>query len=74
MTERKWKMPDWMKPYARLIGNTGHDPTIENIEKIFNGYTDPTINLPLSLLQACVKSQVELLVELYIAKELKRYG
>lgn len=54
-------MPDWMKPYAGLIVNTGIEPTVPNIEEMMNGNTDPRVNLPRSTLEACVKSQVAFL-------------
>lgn len=57
---RDWRMPEWMKPYAAFIVNTGGN----DIEEMVNGDADPFINLPLSTLQACVKSQVELLERL----------
>jgi hypothetical protein len=53
----KWKMPKWMEPYRKLICNTGGN----SIEDMMNGNADPAVNLPLSMLQACVKSQVLLL-------------
>ena len=36
-----------------------------DIEDMVNGDADPRINLPLSTLQACVKSQVDLLGNLH---------
>jgi hypothetical protein len=53
----KWKMPAWMEPYRESIINTGGNA----VEDMMNGDADPRINLPLSTLQACVKSQVGLL-------------
>lgn len=53
----KWKMPSWMERYRSLIVNTGGN----SIEEMMNGNADPRVNLPLSTLQACVKSQVSLL-------------
>ena len=58
---KKWKMPKWMRPYATCIVNTGGN----DIEEMMNGHADPFINLPLSTLQACVKSQVSLLIRLH---------
>ncbi len=58
---RKWKMPKWMEKYREHICNTGGN----DIEVMFNGNADPVINLPLSTLQACVKSQVILLTALH---------
>ncbi len=52
-----WTAPDWMRPYLEHIVNTGGG----DIEQMVNGDADPYINLPLSTLQACVKSQVALL-------------
>lgn len=54
---RKWTMPKWMEPYRDAIRNTGGNA----VEEMMNGNADPRINLPLSTLQACVKSQVGLL-------------
>lgn len=56
-----WAMPEWMQPYKNYIRNTGGN----DVTELMNGNTDPMINLPLSTLQACVKSQVGLLYELY---------
>lgn len=66
-TKTPWKMPKWMKKYRALICNTGGN----DIESMVNGNADPVINLPLSTLQACVKSQVILLESLYEAGKLK---
>jgi hypothetical protein len=63
--QRRWRMPDWMKPYAPLFINTGREPTVEAIEEMYNGRADPLINLPLSTLEACVKSQVGFLMKLH---------
>lgn len=52
-----WTMPDWMEPYRESIINTGGN----SVEDMMNGNADPFINLPLSTLQACVKSQVGML-------------
>lgn len=57
----KWTAPDWMKPYLYYIVNTGGN----SIEDMMNGNADPLINLPLSTLQACVKSQIALLERLH---------
>lgn len=59
----KWKMPKWMEPYRAHICNTGGN----DIEGMVNGNADPMINLPLSTLQACVKSQVSLLQRMHDA-------
>lgn len=59
--KQKWTMPPWMKQYATLIVNTGGN----DVTEMMNGNADPMINLPLSTLQACVKSQVSLLVILH---------
>lgn len=56
-----WTMPDWMEPYRGDIANTGGN----KIEDMVNGNADPRINLPLSTLQACVKSQVLMLEVLH---------
>lgn len=60
-TRRRWRMPGWMKPYSEYIVNTGGN----DIEEMVNGDADPFVNLPLSTLQACVKSQVALLERLH---------
>lgn len=52
-----WIMPAWMEPYRDLIVNTGGNP----VEFMVNDQANPRINLPLSTLEACVKSQVHLL-------------
>lgn len=57
---KKWTMPGWLEPYRALIVNTGGN----SIEDMMNGNADPVVNLPLSTLQACVKSQVALLERL----------
>jgi hypothetical protein len=56
-----WFMPTWMEQYRELICNTGGN----TIEQLMNGDASPLINLPLSTLQACVKSQVTLLETLH---------
>ena len=58
---KKWKMPKWMEKYRDFICNTGGN----KVEDMVNGNADPRINLPLSTLQACVKSQVGLLLKLH---------
>ena len=57
MTKRKWKMPKWIEPFRATILNTGGN----SIEDLMNDDASPLVNLPLSTLQACVKSQVGLL-------------
>jgi len=57
---KHWTMPAWMEPYREHIVNTGGNA----IEDMVNGDASPLINLPLSTLQACVKSQVALLIRL----------
>ena len=59
-----WTMPEWMEPYREFIGNTGGN----EIEDMVNGNASPIINLPLSTLQACVKSQVSMLLRLHEAR------
>lgn len=65
---RGWSMPEWMRPFAPLITNTGRhdsgDPKV--IEQMFNKHTDPRVNLPLSTLEACVIAQVSLLERLRV--------
>ena len=56
----QWTMPKWLKPYVPYIGNTGGN----DVTEMMNGNANPGINLPLSTLQACVKSQVGLLYRL----------
>lgn len=59
-----WVMPDWMKPYAKHITNTGGNPIEELVNddgtnsNIFN-------NAVRALLCASVKSQVALLTILH---------
>ena len=66
MSGDRWKMPRWMKPYRQLIVNTGGN----SVEDLVSGHADPRVNLPLSTLQACVKSQVSLLGRLYLGGHL----
>lgn len=54
-------LPEWMRPYLVHVCNTGGN----DIEEMCNGHADPYTNLPLSTLQACVKSQVILLQRLH---------
>ena len=61
------KLPLWIRPYLAHIWNTGGN----DIEDLWNGDADPFINLPLSTLQACVKSQIMLLHRLHDAGLLK---
>ena len=65
---KSWTMPVWMRPYAGYIVNTGGN----DVTEMMNGHADPRINLPLSMLQACVKSQVALLELLHEANALRR--
>jgi len=58
---KKWTMPKWMEPFRKHIRNTGGN----TVEQLMNGNDSPDVNLPLSTLQACVKSQVSLLVQLH---------
>ena len=67
MSSNRWVMPEWMKQYEGLIRNTGGN----TVERLVNGRTDPGINLPLAVLEACVYSQVELLEVLHEAGLLK---
>ena len=70
---KRWKMPQWMQPYAEHVTNTGtNEPDrVAVVEGMYNGQADPRVNLPLSTLQACVKSQVALLYQLHGAGLLK---
>lgn len=72
----KWKMPDWMRPYAEHVTNTGSNQLdrVAVVEEMYNGDADPRVNLPLSTLQACVKSQVALLYRLKEAHGLDERG
>lgn len=56
----RWAIPGWMRPYLAYVVNTGGGDIVEMV----NGNADPRVNLPLSTLQACVKSQVVLLTNL----------
>lgn len=58
-----WIMPYWMEKYRLFIVNTGGN----RVEDMMNGHADPFSNLPLSTLQACVKSQIILLNNLHDA-------
>ena len=72
----KWVMPKWMRPYAAHVTNTGDGDKdrVKVVEGMYNGTADPRINLPLSTLQACVKSQVAMLYCLHQAHLLKPPG
>jgi hypothetical protein len=66
-------MPDWMKPFARLIENTGDaysgEPPDEHfvqvVEAMMNRKVNARINLPVAMLQIAVESQVLLLKRLH---------
>lgn len=60
MSAPKWTVPAWMEQFIPLIHNTGGNP----VPEMMNGRATPDVNLPLAVLQACVKSQVGLLVTL----------
>ncbi len=62
-----WTMPEWMEPYREYIRNTGGNV----IEDMVNGNANPLVNLPLSTLQACVKSQVSMLEGFHRAGKLE---
>lgn len=60
----RWIMPAWMKPYTKMILNTGGN----NIEDLVNDDgTNSNVfnNAPRALICAAVKSQVGLLELLY---------
>jgi len=62
----KWTMPQWMEPLQGHIRNTGGNSGWELVK----GGASPDVNLPLSTLQACVKSQVSLLISLHKAEKI----
>ena len=69
--KKKWAMPYWMRPYAKMVTNTGASPSEDPVlvvETMYNETADPRVNLPLSTLQACVKSQVGMLYRLHEAE------
>lgn len=56
--DKPWEMPQWMKPFARFINNTGGN----DIEDLFNDSdTTVQINAPRAIICVAVKSQVYLL-------------
>lgn len=57
---KNWKLPKWMEPYRQHFVNTGGN----SIEDLMNRNTSPLVNLPLSTLEACAKSQVLFLDQL----------
>ncbi len=60
----RWIMPAWMKPYAKMILNTGGN----NIEDLVNDDgTNSNVfnNAPRALICAAIKSQIGLLELLY---------
>jgi hypothetical protein len=56
-----WRMPEWMEPFRNLIHNTGGN----TVEYMMNYKGDLIINAPVTVLSACVKSQVGLLITLH---------
>ncbi len=56
-----WSPPVWMLPYLPFVVNTGGN----DVREMMIGNADPRINLPLSTLQACVKSQVAFMEALH---------
>ncbi len=59
---KKWKMPEWMETYRGCVYTGGN-----TVEDILNGDVDesPWDDVPLSMLQACVRSQISLLIHLH---------
>jgi hypothetical protein len=66
-TKTVWIAPVWMQPYLPLIVNTGGN----SVSELMNENADPYINLPLSTLQECVRSQVSFLYRLHKAGMLR---
>lgn len=64
---KRWRMPKWMMPHAAYITNTGSAEAnrVACVERLYNGTTDPRINLPLSTIEAMCKAQVQLLLRLH---------
>lgn len=67
MSKQRWSMPAWMKPFAEHITNTGNNSMdrVAVVVQLYNGNTDPLINLPLSTIEAMVIAQVHLLIRLH---------
>lgn len=64
---RYWRMPEWMKPFAVVVITGSSEPDrVTLVERMINESTDPQINLPVSIIEACVKSQVSML---FVLKE-----
>ena len=56
-----WKMPGWMEPYRRIIGDTGGNP----VEELVNDRTTKShSNVIRAMLCVAVKDQVDLLYRL----------
>jgi hypothetical protein len=64
---KKWVMPDWMKPYREMFCNTGGN----SVEDLINGNADPIVNLPLSTIQFGAKSQLGMILRLHEAGKLQ---
>jgi hypothetical protein len=67
----RWIMPAWMKPYAKMILNTGGN-SIEDLVNDDGKNSNVFNNAPRALICASVKSQVGLLEQLYDKGLLKK--
>lgn len=60
----QWVMPDWMKPYEKLIYNTGGNK-VEELVNDDGTNSNVFVNAPRALICCAVKSQVDLLTALH---------
>lgn len=60
---KAWTMPEWMRPYANLINQTGGN----DIEELLNRTFPPGSNDVVAAMQISVMSQVRLLAGLRAA-------
>lgn len=61
MTDTKWVMPDWMKPYISLISYYGED----YITEMVNDRTPIQINAPRALIAVEIGGCVKMLTKLH---------
>lgn len=64
VTPEKFVIPAWMKPYAKMILNTGGN-SIEDLMNDDGKNSNIFNNAPRALICTAVKSQVQLLAQLY---------
>ncbi len=68
MSNEQWTMPDWMKPFAPLIGGD-----ISYIEEMMNDRSLIQVNAPRALIAVEMKGKVSMLTRLRNAHALGQY-